>query len=188
MKNNVSNLACSNIVGYFDKPDRNIGNHAPPCRLTGFTKNNFQKWLTTIPYIKSVDRLFKELIPDRYKKQYDRAHETNFVIEDTSFSTVTINYNWRTALHKDAGDYSEGFGNLMVIEEGEYKGGYLGLPRYGVCVDVRTGDFLAFDVHQYHCNTEIEPVTKDYTRLSLVCYLREKMLRCKGLELEQQST
>jgi hypothetical protein len=182
IKNNISNLAPSNILGYFDKPDRNLGAGAPPCRLTGFTKHHFSKWVKSIPYIKCVDRLFKELIPDKYQKQYDRAQETDFVIEDTSFSTVTVNYNWRTALHKDAGDYTEGFGNLMVLEEGEYKGGYIGIPRYGVSVDVRTGDFLAFDVHQYHCNTEIQPITKDYTRLSVVCYLREKMLRCKGLK------
>jgi hypothetical protein len=181
---NVSNEACSNILGYFDKPDRNIGKGAPPCRLTAFTKHNYDKWIKSIPYIKCVDRLFKELIPDKYQKQYDRAQETNFVIDDTSFSTITVNYNWRTALHKDAGDYKEGFGNLMVIEEGEYKGGYTGIPRYGVCVDVRTGDFLAFDVHQWHCNTAIEPITKDYTRLSVVCYLRERMLRCKGLSID----
>jgi hypothetical protein len=183
IKNNISNMSASNILGYFDKPDRNLGKNAPPCRLTAFTKNHFDKWLKSIPYIKCVDRLFKELIPDKYQKQYDRAKETDFVIDDTSFSTVTVNYNWRTALHKDAGDYSEGFGNLMVLEEGEYNGGYIGIPRYGVCVDVRTGDFLAFDVHQWHCNTAIEPITKDYTRLSVVCYLREKMLRCKGLKV-----
>lgn len=34
------------------------------------------------------------------------------------------------------------------------------------------------DVHQFHCNTEIKPLTKDYTRLSIVAYLREKMIEC----------
>ena len=46
------------------------------------------------------------------------------------------------------------------------------------CVVVREGDFLGMDVHQYHCNTEINPITKDYTRLSIVAYLREKMIEC----------
>ena len=40
-----------------------------------------------------------------------------FAIGNTAFSTVTINYSWRTALHKDAGDYMDGFGNLIVIED-----------------------------------------------------------------------
>ena len=39
------------------------------------------------------------------------------------------------------------------------------------------------NVHEWHCNTEIKAITKDYTRLSLVCYLREKMIRCKGLKM-----
>ena len=114
-----------------------------------------------------------------HKKQFKRAHETEFVIGNTAFSTLTINYNWRTALHQDAGDYKDGFGNLVILEEGKYKGGELGFPRYKVAVDVRNGDFLAMNVHEWHCNTKIVPKTKDYTRLSIVSYLREKMLRCK---------
>jgi len=48
------------------------------------------------------------------------------------------------------------------------------------------------DVHEWHCNTDIKGKRKrnekgeledDFLRLSLVCYLREKMLRCKGLKV-----
>ena len=75
--------------------------------------------------------------------------------------------------------------NLLILEEGKYKGGYLGFPRYGVCFDVRMGDFLAMDVHEWHCNTPIEGITKDFTRLSVVCYLREKMDKCKDTSLAE---
>ena len=81
------------------------------------------------------------MIPSRHKIQHKRAHETPFVIDNTAFSTVTINYNWRTALHKDAGDLREGYGNLVVLEEGDYEGGSTGFPQFGICVDVREGDF-----------------------------------------------
>ena len=122
------------------------------------------------------------MIPDRHKSQLKQARQTpKFTIKNTAFSTVTINYNWRTALHTDKGDLPQGFGNLVVLEEGKYHGGYTGFPQYGVCVDVRHGDFLGMDVHKFHCNTKITPITKDYSRLSLVCYLREKMIRCKDL-------
>lgn len=175
----LSNLSQSNIIGFFDKKDRNLGINAPPCRKTAFTAQQVKKWDNVQPLISCIDKQFKRLVPDRYKKQYKRAHETEFVIGNTAFSTLTINYNWRTALHKDAGDYEDGFGNLVILEEGEYEGGELGFPRYGVAVDVRNGDFLAMNVHEWHCNTKIDPKTKDYTRLSIVSYLREKMLRCK---------
>ena len=39
------------------------------------------------------------------------------------------------------------------------------------------------DVHEWHCNTKIVPQSKDYTRLSLVSYLRENMIKCKNESL-----
>ena len=97
----------------------------------------------------------------------------------------------------------DGFGNLMVIEDHEnpnkYRGAYTGFPQYGVAANVRTGDFLAMDVHEWHANTEFKPVNKvkgtykqkdvdnqwHYNRLSIVCYLREKMIRCKDMDFSK---
>ena len=180
VKNSLGNTSQSNIIGYYDKRDRNLGANAPPCRTTAFTSQQVDKWTKVIPIIEAIDKQFKKLIPKNHKIQYDEAHKTKYVIKDTAFSTVTINYNWRTALHKDAGDLKEGFGNLVVCEEGNYKGGCTGFPQFKVAIDVRNGDFLAMDVHEWHCNTKITSDTPDYTRLSLVAYLREKMIKCKN--------
>lgn len=202
-KQYVSNLSPSNIIGYYDRPDRNTKNKGPPCRLTAFNRDFPEKWQESLPFINRLDNVFKQLVPDRWKAQIERARQVpEFQILDTSFTTITINYSWRTALHKDAGDYLPGFGNLIVVEDQEnphtYGGGYTGFPQYGVCVDVREGDFLAMDVHDWHCNTELYPTNQElfdeytknieyyknnwhFNRLSIVCYLREGMLRCKGL-------
>ncbi len=185
INSSLGNMSQSNIIGFYDKADRNLGKGAPKCRLTAFTAKNWDQWQECVPLFQAADACFSVLVPDRHKTQYERANSTEFVIPGTSFSTVTINYNWRTALHKDDGDFKDGFGNLMVLEEGKYEGGYLGFPRYGVAVDVRMGDFLAMDVHDWHCNTDIKGITKDYTRLSVVCYLREKMERCKDTSLAE---
>lgn len=202
-KQATSNLSQSNIVGFFDVPDRNKKGKGAPCRLTAFNRDNPDLWEKTLPFFERCDQIFKELIPNRHEIQRKRAQSTpNFAISDTAFSTVTINYSWRTALHRDAGDLKEGFGNLVVIEDNEnknnYRGCYLGFPQYGVAVDPRTGDFLAMDVHEWHCNTEFIPVSKQisgkqkdkdvindwyFNRLSIVMYLREKMIRCKDEEL-----
>jgi len=191
-RDNISNVSQSNIAGYYDRPDRNNYNNKtkkmtiPMCRTTQFTKKNIEKWNNTIPLIKEADKLFKNLVPDRYKIQLDRANKTpKFQIANTAYSTITINYNWRTAAHCDNGDLDEGFGNLIVLEKSkskskksenseDYSGGYLGFPRWGICVDVRQGDFLAMDVHEFHSNT---PIIGD-GRLSVVCYLRKKMINC----------
>ena len=224
-RDNVSNIAQSNIAGYYDRPDRNMYTHThththtkkhksnikknktrskditisvPMCRTTQFTKKNVEKWSNTIPLIKAADTLFKKLVPDRYKIQLKRAQKTpDYQIDKTAYSTITVNYNWRTAAHCDNGDLDDGFGNLIVLEKAKshtkskdthsthnthkgstgYTGGYLGFPKWGICVDVRQGDFLAMDVHEYHCNT---PIVGD-GRLSVVCYLRKKMIHCSSL-------
>jgi hypothetical protein len=184
IKQNISNMARSNIIGFYDKPNRNLGKNAPPCRLTQFNANHPEKFQNVIPFIKSIDRQFKSLIPNNHKKQLKRAKKTNFLIEDTAFSTITVNYNWRTACHKDKGDFKNGFGNLVVCEEGNYKGGFTGFPQFGICFDVRKGDFLAMDVHEWHCNTPLKGKEEDYCRLSVVCYLREKMIKCSNLKVQ----
>ncbi len=197
-KHDISNLSPSNVIGYFDRKDRNdpLG---LPCRLTAFSKQETEKWNLTVPLIQAVSQQFQKLMPDEYQRQLQRANLCpEYVVKDTCFSTVTVNYSWRTACHRDKGDYQEGFGNIIVCEDMEnpnsYRGCYTGFPQYGVCVDVREGDFLAMDVHEWHCNTEFvengapQPYLKfkerDYknhwhfNRLSMVCYLRNNMHKC----------
>ena len=220
-KDNIGNQSMSNIIGYYDRPDRNnynknvskhisiknkktkkLKSNMPMCRTTAFTKQNVDKWKKCLPFLLQADKQFKKLIPNRYSSQLKRAQQTpKFQIKDTAFSTITLNYNWRTACHKDSGDLEEGFGNLLVLEKDKcnlsnnsFQGGFLGFPKFKICVDVRQGDFLAMDVHQWHCNTPIKKLQKqniiynnnnldkknDYGRLSVVCYLRKDMIKCKN--------
>ena len=197
----VNNQVASMPIGYFEESKKM---NKKPCRLTHFTKTNYDDYINGLSFIQKIDSLFKQLIPESYKKQYERAcKKNNYRIHDTSFSTITINRNFRTALHKDAGDYKEGFGNLTVIERGKYHGGYTVFPQFGIGIDLRNKDFVAMDVHQWHSNTKIYETKEDkffndkldiiykdnpkigtagiytkYTRLSFVCYLREKMIEC----------
>ena len=198
----VNNQVASSVIGYFDQT-KHLGLKLP-CRLSHFARTNFEKYEAGIPFIQNIDKAFKELIPLSYQKQLMVAQRKNHVrIPKTSFSTVTINRNFRTALHRDRGDYKDGFGNLVVLERGKYQGGYTMLPQFGIGVDVRHGDFLAMDVHQWHCNSEIYETEEDklhnaslpkvfkdnpavgtvgldklFTRLTFVCYLRENMINC----------
>lgn len=217
-KDNIGNMAMSNIAGYYDKPNRNAytrrSSHSsissikktlnkqkdkktlknktgydihgnPLCRTTQFTKEEVEKWDRTIPLIQHADKWFKRLITDRHTVQLSRASKTpSYQIGKTAYSTITINYDWRTACHKDKGDLEEGFGNLLVLEKAKsghpdcpgFTGGLLGFPRWGVAVDVRQGDFLAMDVHEWHCNTDIQGTG----RMSVVCYLRKGMIKCSS--------
>jgi len=197
----INNQVASNPIGFYEE-SKNFAKL--PCRLTHFTRTNYDKYQEGLPFIQKINQCFKKLIPEAHKKQLCKASEKRHLqIPKTCFSTITINRNFRTALHRDAGDFKEGFGNLTVIERGKYHGGYTCLPQFGIGIDVRRGDFLAMDVHEWHTNTPIyeteedkvfnatlEDVFKDnpevgtvgiyekYTRLTFVCYLREKISKC----------
>jgi len=172
----------SNISGYFDRPlreHRGILGTIRACRTTAFTLNNINLWNEGMLFIQKCSKLYK-----RWGGEYYKAQENEYQmikpalrIPKTVFTTVTSNYNWRTACHQDTGDYSGGLGNLVVIGE-NFKGGYLGFPEFKVLIKIMPGDFLLMDVHQYHCNTEIKLQTDGY-RLSFVFYIREDMKICK---------
>ena len=200
-KMKVNNQVASNPIGFYEA-GKNFADL--PCRLTHFTRTNFEKYNNGLSFIQKIDQLFKRLIPDAHERQSERANlKPHLKIPKTCFSTVTINRNFRTAMHRDAGDFKGGFGNLTVIERGKYHGGYTIFPQYGVAIDLRNNDFVAMDVHQWHCNTPLYETEEDkefnetlessfkdnpevgtagiykkYTRISFVCYLREKIAKC----------
>jgi hypothetical protein len=200
-KMRVNNVVASGVIGNYEKTPF-LGQ---PCRMTGYTRRGLKQYLHGIPFIEAIDREFKALVPDAHKKQKAAvSKKPMYQIADTAFSTLTVNMNFRTALHKDAGDYSEGFGNLTVIEWGKYHGGETLFPRFGVGFNLRTGDFVAMDVHEWHSNNAIHVTKEDaefnkslpdirtrdaetgvigsqerYQRISFVCYFREKLSECK---------
>ena len=80
------------------------------------------------------------------------------------------------------------------------------MPKYKIAIDMRHGDLLVANVHEYHGNTELYETEEDkiyndenpqqtfkdnlevgvlglnnrFSRLSFVCYLREDILNCPG--------
>ena len=198
-KMKVNNNVYSNAFGYFDKI-KNRGLDLP-CRLTAFTLKNIEKFNAGLPFLQELSDWYSKLNSIAYKNQIDRINKTPlYKIGDTPFSTITINRNFRTALHKDTGDYG-GVAVMSVLEQGEYNGGCFMIPKFGIGVNMREGDVLVADVHQFHCNSEYWTTKEqdkankkldrvygskndilgseyDFNRVSFVCYLREKMINC----------
>lgn len=173
----------SGVVGFMDRNAR-----FPNCRLTAYNQKHFEKFKLAYPVIKLVDNWYARLMPKEYHRQKLIANKTpkDFVIPGTSFTTVTVNKNWQTAVHKDAGDFKEGFGNLVAIRRGDFHGGHFVLVRWGVGFDLQNGDLLLVDVHQWHGNTPIIKDNPKAVRLSLVMYYRENMVHCETMEKELQ--
>jgi hypothetical protein len=190
MNVDVNRKVASNIIGYFDTYSiqqhaifRDAGVPKPPCRMTRFTERNVKEWNMVIPFIQDIDGAYKKLFPKHHLIQRKMAKATGHSIADTAFTTITTNHNFQTAVHTDRGNQAGGFGNLVIIQRGKFSGGYIGFPQYGVAVDLKEGDFLGMDVHQYHGNEPIVPESDDFERISLVSYLREGIVKkCTGMK------
>lgn len=168
--------ATTGIIGYM-----NSTNHKRPCRLTAYSRDNLERYLSGLPFIQRVSELYAQYAAMEYDKQRNKANcSPDFIIPNTVFSTVTVNYNFQTALHKDQNDFKDGLGNICVISE-NVEGGLLLFPEYKVAIALNTGDHLLADVHEWHCNTPIHYTASNGYRLSFVCYLRDKIEDCDSV-------
>lgn len=199
-KMQVNNNVYSSVLGYFEEtPFCGL-----PCRMTSYTQKYHKYYMKGLPFIEEISRQFRKLVPTAYKKQKAKIDKKpDYRIGNTAFSSITVNRNFRTGMHKDAGDYKDGFGNLTVVEYGKYHGGETLFPQYRIGFDLRQGDFIAMDVHEWHCNAKLYETASDkkfnkklpvlfkhdtktgtigseflFSRISFVCYMREKIVNC----------
>ena len=180
---NYAKSVFSGVAGWFDRYPR-----IPFGRATSYTRDEPEKFALSFPFLQSLDRGFKELLPWRWGNQRAAADKLDprFLVPETVFTTITVNKTFRTACHRDAGDLDNGLSNLLVVGSGNYTGGYLVFPEYRIAVNVRPGDLLLVNNHEIiHANTEIVLDTPDAERISLVCYFREAMLDLGPWEYEQ---
>lgn len=176
---NYAQTVMSGIAGYYSRYPR-----IPYGRATSFTEKNPEQFAKSFPFLRKLDSEFKTLLPKRYEFQRNMANrlDPNFTIDRTVFTTLTVNHNFRTAAHRDAGDLSEGFSNLSALGKG-WGGAELILPEYRAAIKIQPGDLLFIANHTaIHANAPLTGENND--RLTIVAYFREDMLECGSWEYE----
>ncbi len=190
----------SAIVGAVDPgpSSSKVGARLPVCRLTAWTGTHLPAWTALRPVFQAINQHYAEQVPKRWILQRDAADATHpdWLIGDTVFTTVTVNNTYSTGVHQDKGDLPEGFSTLAVTRRGDYRGGHLVLPEYRIAFDMRDGDLLLFDAHEWHGNTNMycphqdsplaRPCPKGCERVSLVTYFRTKVANCASAQTEYQ--
>ena len=177
---NYAQPVMSGVAGYYNRYPR-----IPYGRATAYTEKHPEEFAKSFPFLRKLDHCFSELLPTLWANQRACADKLDprFVIDDTVFTTLTVNHNFRTAAHLDAGDLAKGFSNLSAVGKG-WEGGELVLPQYKAAVDLRQGDLLLVANHTaIHGNVAIEGKNPD--RMSIVAYFREDMLELGPWEYEQ---
>ncbi|KAL7700476.1 J-binding protein [Lotmaria passim] len=159
------------VVGYYDYLN-NPTQHK--CRETEFSRKNWSVFATCEPFLKLLDKLYSEMAPLHHHLQ-KVAIPAQYQLCGTVFSTVTVNRNFRTAVHTDRGDFRNGLGVLSVIN-GEFEGCHLAIKAIRKAFQLKVGDVLLFDTALEHGNTEVHSPATHWKRTSVVCYLRTGLM------------
>lgn len=187
----------SAIIGSFDaKPPKNY------CRLTAWSGKEVDQFSALFPLFESIGEKFAAEVPDRFATQmaFIRRTHPDWVIGKTPFTTITVNNSYPTGVHTDKGDLEEGFSNLSVLRRGDYRGGTFVFPEYRIAVDMKHGDLLLMDAHEWHGNTAMfcgvcgdrmgpggttgHDERCGAERISVVSYFRTAMTECGSAEEE----
>jgi hypothetical protein len=170
------------------------------CRLTSWTGKETEEFKHLWPLFEHLGGVLAQEVPERYAAQMEEVDHTypDWVIPRTPFTTITINNTWPTGVHVDKGDLDKGFSVLAVLRKGEYDGGIFTFPEYRLGIDMKDGDVLLCDAHEWHGNTQFVPEVPrrwngmpdweqlSFERISLVCYFRTNMIKCGALPDEEQ--
>lgn len=154
----------SGLAGYFDYPSPAV---------TAFTRAEREAWLRILPYLAELDRIYRQACPVPYAVQRRAALASHpyWLIPGTVATTLTVNLNWQSPVHRDKANLPGAFAVLAVIRRGEYSGGELVFPKWALGFDLGDGDVLVADSGlEYHGNLPL--VGEDYTRLAMVLYFR----------------
>jgi 2-oxoglutarate-Fe(II)-dependent dioxygenase family protein len=133
-------------------------------------------------YISKVNEQYRRHMPRHHAHQQFAASFSHWVIESmeqceaTAFSSAAINRNWQTAVHRDSRNFKGSFGVMTCFRTENYSGGELVFPKYRCAVDYGNRDALLADVHECHGNAPRVGDSDEFTRISCVFYLRDRVV------------
>ena len=155
----ISNYAYSGNIGFYKKINsRTIREPKTPSP-------------SVVEFLGEITHLLETKCPEVFSI-FQTAVPEGVRYAGSPFTTITVNRDFKTAIHKDKGNYS-GYSVLTASPlSSVYSGGELVFPEYGVAVPMKRGDVLIADVGGlYHGNTEFTG-----SRISFVVYARNNLV------------
>ncbi len=165
------------VFGYTD-----VGS-IEPTKAIRAQDEHYQKIL---PLIRLMNGIYARVLPKQYVEAgRHKLSREEFRQAGTSFTTVTVNRNCPTALHKDIRNHP-GLIAMTTVAAPSTTGGEFCFPQYALKVPVKPGNLLiAATSREWHCN--LSPVVG--LKFSVVCYRKRlsnlKMLRTYEIKIRK---
>jgi len=175
----------SYVGGFFER----TGGRIPVCRRVAWTRDNPKAWKRVEVLLNEMSANFKAHAPVKWKIQsnYIKKIHSDYHIPKCVYTTVAVNHSVAGAYHRDSGDYKEGLGAMSVFMKGKCLNWNLCIPEYRVLLKIRDRDQILFDPHLLHGNTKgtgVGKIYKDWNRISVVAYVRNRLIDCLSIKEE----
>lgn len=175
----------SEIFGYRPRLTGSIGKKT--CNKTTFG-NKYKAIEDALNNVVGIaDKLYSKYNPRAYSKHQEYSNKvlSQYLIDDTVFTSGIINKNNPLKYHYDTGNF-RGVSSIMLgLKSPGSKGGYLSMPEYGIALEVADGSISMFDgQEQIHGVTPIEGRSKNSYRYTIVMYSLLQMWSCGTSEEE----
>jgi len=135
--------------------------------VTAATLNLLPVLPEIMPYFWAKNARFSELAPEFYRRAAAAAHGRNTLAKGVVVESVKLLMNVQTGAHTDT---NRSASLLTAIWKGRGEGAELIFVRWGIAVDVRTGDLLIMDGAEMHGNAPYRGTPGEYERLSLTAF------------------
>lgn len=179
----------SALLGY--KPRNKFKNNF--CSIAGMSYNHPLEHELFLKTSEQLANIYKKYFPETYSNHIAKLNEetkdgesllTEYIIENTPFTSGIVNKNNELKYHYDKGNLTEVLSAMIVIKK-DIVGGYLCLPEYGVAFELANNSALFFDGQKIlHGVTPIYKTTKDAYRYSAVFYTLKDMWQCLTIDEE----
>lgn len=180
------------LEGLEDSVSRMIGYRAPDGKNpyghpSDYLRDHPEAVDAMLSWFQLMDQAFAAITPQFHAAQLAVAQKIpDWIVPGTSFTGITVNRNWRTALHRDATNYGPSIMTAIVGGQIEPSSGLLVFPRHRVAVKVTTGIVLISNTHlEPHGNMAILGVPEQFWRLTFIGFLHPRLLNCGSRAAEE---
>lgn len=177
------NRAYSAVFGTIDRSGR-----TPFGRLTKPTMDRYEDFEAQKGFYHEVDTLLKQHMPERWQVLHDRFEQVKderYNLFGTSFTSLTINYNFQVAVHRDGNNAEGGIAVLTALDSGKFEGFDFIMHPLRLAFRLRTGDLFIGDNQSVpHSMTAMKNASADAESITYVFYSRDSVIKLDTLECE----
>lgn len=151
------------------------------CAVTSLAASHPEQHAEICKGAKVVSEIYQQYNPELHSKHHATSKEKvrpEWHLEDSPFTSGIANKDNQLRYHFDTGNFKNVWSGMLVFKN-QVAGGYLSVPEYDLCFELKDHSVLLFDGQGLlHGVTPFRKLAPDAYRYSIVYYSLRQMWNC----------